>query len=153
MASGSGRTTVACRKEIENAVWLVISGGPHTPLYDTEIVDHGENSIGPPDHHRRTLPTSASTERRWDTLNPVLTRRNMRVIASSEEREPTFVIIASLDTNKMTEARVDVDAWRHPARLPRTETQTTHPWSRWRRGERREMRERRGRRRRRGEEG
>ena len=81
MASGSGRTTVACRMEIENAVWLVISGGPHTPLYDTEIVDHGENSIGPPDHHRRTLPTSASTERRWDTLNPVLTRVNMRVIA------------------------------------------------------------------------
>ena len=29
------------------------------------------------------------------------------------------MIIASLDTNKMTEARVDVDAWRHPARLPR----------------------------------
>ena len=66
----------------------------------------------------------------------------MRVIASSEEREPTFVIIASLDTNKMTEARVDVDAWRHPARLPRTQTPTTHHES-----ERREIRERRGRRR------
>ena len=35
MASGSGRTTVACRKEIENAVWLVIVvGHTHTSVRD-----------------------------------------------------------------------------------------------------------------------